>query len=520
MKIADFLRSVRMDRNLIQVDDAFTAQDTLRKRRLEAAKVSSRGYSPTEDEDDEIPWSIPKARNKDVPSEFQSAIQAGFLFPIFRKVVLGALRLSRGLGLGFARFAFRRILFPVAATVLKTVARGIAGLAVRLVAFTPIGLGVALTLGSIAALALIWRKFHKGTPIEEPIQTAKEFKQDKGIVQRERQKDTTVPIESRPKVREEVKEIKPRAKPEAPRTRIEDLKKPVEPSVISPSQRRISGMREAIRRARETSKGATNLPAIFAEVQQKTGIDANILAAILYRESSFRPEAFNKGTKATGLAQFLASTWAGLDKPIWRKRFANYGMDRSRMTRTNPRDSAMAVAIWWKYEVIPALTRLIGHSPNPVDIYLGHFMGPSGGSSLINKAASSPNTIASQTLPKGTTEKKALSMIGQIPESRRLNLSIFYIIENGIIIRPRTYKEIYDYFASEILSSYHAYDIVKNDTKSIDDVEVKVLPASTPPAKKPSSKPLSKATSKGSPQEVAWAPTEYIKVGGAIYAFS
>ncbi len=89
---------------------------------------------------------------------------------------------------------------------------------------------------------------------------------------------------------------------------------------------------------------------LLAAAEQCPEVTAPILAAQLDTESSWNPDAYNPGSQATGLAQFIPSTWAA------------YGTDGDGDGHADPRNPADAIASQAVY--MCHLIELVKASPN------------------------------------------------------------------------------------------------------------------------------------------------------------
>ena len=141
-----------------------------------------------------------------------------------------------------------------------------------------------------------------------------------------------------------------------------------------------------------------SIEAIIIRAAQAAGIDPRVLLAIAGREGvdtrgNLDPRAKNGDSSATGLFQFIDSTWLSM----MRAHAAQYGINIIGMSdaeilalRNDPLISAQMAA-----ESIKENTQLmsrsvadggLGRTPIADELYLAHFMGPADAVRLIKAA--------------------------------------------------------------------------------------------------------------------------------------
>ncbi len=177
------------------------------------------------------------------------------------------------------------------------------------------------------------------------------------------------------------------------------------------------------------------------KASQATGTDFSYLLKTAARESAFKQGAKAKTSSAAGLFQFIESTWLktvkdvgdkfGLDKytpHIFTTRSGRHYVPNDKLRqeilqlRHNPEVSAMMAGAFTQQNS-EFIASQIGRSPSQGELYIAHFLGPSGASELISLAESKPNARADQHFPRAA----------------RANRPIFY--SRG---RPRTVKQVYN----------------------------------------------------------------------------
>ena len=177
------------------------------------------------------------------------------------------------------------------------------------------------------------------------------------------------------------------------------------------------------------------------KASQATGTDFSYLLKTAARESAFKTSAKAKTSSATGLFQFIESTWLktvkeagdkfGLDKytpHIFKTQSGRLYVPNQKLRaeilqlRNDPEISAvMAGAFTQKNSEFIASE--LGREPTQGELYIAHFLGPKGASELISLAENNPNARADRNFPRAA----------------RANKSIFY--SRG---RPRTVLQVYN----------------------------------------------------------------------------
>lgn len=165
-------------------------------------------------------------------------------------------------------------------------------------------------------------------------------------------------------------------------------------------------------RIADTPSVASRIELAFQSASTSTGTSFDYLVKTAARESSFNPQAKAKTSSATGLFQFIESTWLetmkeagprhGLEKfsdQIKRSKSGKFYVSDPQMRkqilelRKDPEiSSLMAGALTQKNA--NHLERKIGREPTDGELYMAHFLGAHGASKLIDAAAANPNQRA------------------------------------------------------------------------------------------------------------------------------
>lgn len=190
------------------------------------------------------------------------------------------------------------------------------------------------------------------------------------------------------------------------------------------------GVRAAIRRASDA-----------------TGVDFSLLVETARRESAFNPNARAATSSATGLFQFIESTW--LD--MVRRYGANHGLQAQAAAlrngadaqtrrdilalRTDPELSARMAGELAR-ENASTLQASLGRAPTAGELYAAHVMGPTGAVRLIEAArAGAPD--ASALFPREAAANRGLFYADGAPRSAQALLDRLQLsAETGAAISP------------------------------------------------------------------------------------
>lgn len=167
----------------------------------------------------------------------------------------------------------------------------------------------------------------------------------------------------------------------------------------------------------------------------KVGTDEGAMVAFAGRESSFNPNASAGSTTAEGLFQFVTKTWNA--ELLKYGKIVGVPLNASRM---DPVASSLIEAAMLKYEIIPAISKVVG-KPTVTDLYFGHFLGPAGGAHFLRNLKRKPNAPAYLDMR----------------EAASYNKSVFFDPQG----RPRTYAQIYNLFSGSLQATA---DLAKQKT--------------------------------------------------------
>jgi hypothetical protein len=162
-----------------------------------------------------------------------------------------------------------------------------------------------------------------------------------------------------------------------------------------------------------SGKGYGAVKDLIEAASKMTGVDSKLMKTMAAIESGFDWTVKAGTSSATGLYQFIKSTWDTMIK----KYGAKYGIGPG-TPPTDPRANALLGAEFLKENA----AALQGVKPNltDTDMYLAHFLGAGGAKKLLS---ANPSSVAAQIMP----------------EAANANKPIFYDPSG----RPRTVAEVY-----------------------------------------------------------------------------
>jgi hypothetical protein len=184
------------------------------------------------------------------------------------------------------------------------------------------------------------------------------------------------------------------------------------------------------------SKGYDNVKDIIIQAAKTVGVDPDLMLKKAAVESNFNPNVKAKGGSASGLFQFVDSTW----KEVLGKYGAKYGYDANTSVFDAKANALMAAH--YAKDNMSKLSKVKGGDLNSTDMYLAHFLGAGGASSFLKAYNSNPNSIAAELLPTAANSNK----------------NIFY---DGS--RARTVSEVYTLLGNKVDNKAYTLGMKKND---------------------------------------------------------
>lgn len=173
-------------------------------------------------------------------------------------------------------------------------------------------------------------------------------------------------------------------------------------------------------------KGVMNA---IKQASTKTGVDFAYLVQQAHAESSFDPNAKARTSSATGLYQFIESTWMRMVDKYGDK----YGIDTQGQSRRDilelRKDPEIAsnLAAEFAGENERFLNDHWGGEIGSTELYLAHFLGASGASAFLNAKDENPLQSAAVIFPAAA----------------KANKNVFYDQATG---RARSFDEVYAFF--------------------------------------------------------------------------
>lgn len=203
--------------------------------------------------------------------------------------------------------------------------------------------------------------------------------------------------------------------------------------------------RTAASQAAQAMRGTGGVEAAVRLASQRTGVDFSYLMEKAAVESGFRTDVKAATSSATGLYQFIDSTWLATVKEHGAKhglgQYANAidtrpdgryfvsDPDTRREIldlRKDPTASALMAAEFTR-DNKEYLEKNVSGNIGSTELYLAHFLGAQGGAKFLNAMKESPNRKASELFP----------------DAAGANRAVFYDKTTG---DPKTLKQIYDRF--------------------------------------------------------------------------
>ncbi len=172
-----------------------------------------------------------------------------------------------------------------------------------------------------------------------------------------------------------------------------------------------------------------NIISAIDTASQSSGVDFSYLLNQAKVESSFNPNAKAKTSSATGLYQFIDSTWLDMvDKYGKEYGIETAGKSKSEilaMRKDPEKASFMAAAFASENEKF--LNDNWGGKVGATELYLAHFLGASGAASFLNARDENPMSNAADLNPRAAIA----------------NRNVFYDHKTG---KGRTLEEVYQFF--------------------------------------------------------------------------
>lgn len=158
------------------------------------------------------------------------------------------------------------------------------------------------------------------------------------------------------------------------------------------------------------------VPAI-ADAARRTGADFGALFKMARLESGFRANASAAASSATGLFQFIDSTWL----QTLRKHGAEAGIGdlpraKALQLRNDPQIASL-MAAHHMADNAAILQQALGRAPTDTDLYVAHFLGVGGASKFLRGLASTPDASAASMFPAAARANPAIFYQNGAPRS-------------------------------------------------------------------------------------------------------
>jgi hypothetical protein len=152
---------------------------------------------------------------------------------------------------------------------------------------------------------------------------------------------------------------------------------------------------------------AAVLPAL-EQAARRTGVDFDALFHTARLESGFDPLARARTSSATGLFQFIDSTWLStLARHGPRHGIAPSSRTEALSLRTDPEVAALMAAEHMA-DNAASLERATGRKPDATALYLAHFLGVGGAAKFLGALDQAPDTPGIQLFPSAARANRAI----------------------------------------------------------------------------------------------------------------
>lgn len=177
-----------------------------------------------------------------------------------------------------------------------------------------------------------------------------------------------------------------------------------------------------------TQRAPKGIMQAIQNASAKTGVSFSYLMDKAAAESNFNPTVKAKTSSATGLFQFIESTWMDMMDRHGDKHGINTSQSRSDLLnmRKNP-EIASIMAAEFASDNKAHLEKTVGGDIGQTELYFAHFMGAGGASAFLSQLKQNPNELAANIFPK----------------EARANRNVFYDSKTG---HEKTFQQVYNFF--------------------------------------------------------------------------
>lgn len=163
----------------------------------------------------------------------------------------------------------------------------------------------------------------------------------------------------------------------------------------------------------------------IARAASRTGVDFDYLLAQAKLESSLDPSAKARTSSASGLYQFIDSTWlrtldqhgegmglgaaaTAIETTGGRSRVSDPARREAIMALRFDPDASALMAGALAHDNRAALSGIIGREPDSAELYLAHFLGAAGAGKFLGQLGINPETSAASILPKAAAANRGI----------------------------------------------------------------------------------------------------------------
>jgi len=160
----------------------------------------------------------------------------------------------------------------------------------------------------------------------------------------------------------------------------------------------------------------------IARASESTGVDFDYLLAQARLESGLNPDAKARTSSATGLYQFIDSTWLRtMDRHGYKYGYAspggaigpgggvaNAGTREQLLSLRYDADVSALMAAELARDNTTGLKSFLGRDPEPAELYLAHFLGLGGAQTLLGAYRTDAGQSAAALLPKAAGSNRAI----------------------------------------------------------------------------------------------------------------
>ena len=180
---------------------------------------------------------------------------------------------------------------------------------------------------------------------------------------------------------------------------------------------RTSAAQTPARAADRPVGAARSIPQAIQQASQATGVDFDYLLAQAKLESGLDADAKARTSSASGLFQFIESTWletvhrhgssmgmgdiaARISRSGGRASVADPAMRSAILEMRNDPEAASMMAAALAQDNRMALAPVLGREPEANELYLAHFMGAGGASKFLRAMQDNPDQSAAAIFPR------------------------------------------------------------------------------------------------------------------------